>query len=451
MGDFDGAFGDKRRAAALSLLEDRMVAQSTVVVRRLGEDRGGELSLHGVLQSPRVTTAAIFTCQARRTALAAGRRVVVAQDSTEVNFPRHRRKDEQLGPAGRSGKTPGFYLHAAVAIDAEDEALLGPVSGCLWVRGAEAVADRRKRAFEDKRSQRWLEVAQAVSEQLADAVQRIVVGDSESDIYALFARRPANTELLVRACQNRALRDGRLLFAAAADWPVLGVYEVKVAPRGPGDRGRLAKVELRAGRLEVAHPQNGKREGDPASLTLSLVEAREVAAPAGVEPLHWRLLSTLAAEDLAQAKELVRLYRLRWRIEQCFRMLKQDGLDIEQSQVGIRHALFNLTAMAFGAAARIIQLVDARDGSPRPASDVASEAQIAAARRLGPTLEGKTARQSNPYPEGGLDWLSWIIARLGGWHCYYKPPGPKTMRQGWDRFAAIAEGFALAHPTPRDS
>src|SRR6202008_2672781 len=110
-----------------------------------------------------------------------------------------------------------------------------------------------------------------------------------------------------------------LLFAASAAWPVLGVQQVKVAPRGPGDRGRVAEVELRAGLLEVRHPQNGKREGDPASLAVSLVEAREVGAPQGVTPLHWRLLTTLAAGVLACGAGGVALYRVAWRIAVGFR------------------------------------------------------------------------------------------------------------------------------------
>ncbi len=116
-------------------------------------------------------------------------------------------------------------------------------------------------------------------------------------------------------------------------------------------------------------------------------------------------------------------------------MLKSDGLKIEEAQTFDPHRLFNLAALAMGAAVRIIQLVDARDGSNRPAGDVASDAEIAAAAALCPTLEGKTGRQRNPHPKDSLAWLSWIVARLGGWNCYYKPPGPKTMRQGWDRFA----------------
>lgn len=91
-----------------------------------------------------------------------------------------------------------------------------------------------------------------------------------------------------------------------------------------------------------------------------------------------------------------------------------------------------------------------REGSERPATDVASEAQIAAAAALCPTLEGKTDRQRNHHPPGSLAWMARIAARPGGWTCSDKPPGPKTMRDGWQRFAAIAEGFSLAHNPVRN-
>jgi hypothetical protein len=220
MGDFDGAFRDKRRSAVLASLEEAMVAQSSVVVRRLGEDRAGEISAHRALSSPEVTSEGIVVCVARRTAAAvAGRRIVIAQDTTEVNFPGRLRKG--LGPAGRTGATPGFYIHAAIAVDAEDEAVLGLVDALIWTRDGQGVVDRRQRGLEDKEGYRWLAVAELASERLAAARERIVVGDRESDIYALFARRPENVHLVVRSGQNRKLADDRLLFDAALDWPVL--------------------------------------------------------------------------------------------------------------------------------------------------------------------------------------------------------------------------------------
>lgn len=443
MSEFAAAYGDKRRAAAVGRLYGAMVEQSSVVIRKLGVDRGGELSAHRALASDRVTPAETVSCLARSTAAAvAGRRIVAAQDTTEVNFPG--RQPRGLGPAGRQGKTPGFFIHATVAVDADADAVLGLVDAEVWTRDGAPATDRRQRRLAEKESQRWLSAAETAAARLVAAAELIVVGDRESDIYALFSRRPAAAQLLVRAAQNRALADDTALFAAAANWPSLGERTVKVPPRGPGDRGREARVSLRAGAVLLRHPRNTRREGDPDSLRVTLVEAVETAPPSGATPLHWRLLTTLPATCEAEAAEIVRLYRLRWRIEQTFRMLKSDGLRLEAAQTATPHRLLNLAALATGAAVRIIQLVDARDGSKRPATDVASTAQIAAAAALCPTLEGNTERQRNHHAPGSLAWISWIIARLGGWNCYYKPPGPKTMRDGWQRFAAIADGYNLA-------
>ena len=144
----------------------------------------------------------------------------------------------------------------------------------------------------------------------------------------------------------------------------------------------------------------------------------------------------------------MRLYRLRWRIEEVFRALKSDGLKLEDSQVTEAGRLFKLAALGLVAAARILQLVDARDGSTRPATDAIVAADIPATAAIGATLEGNTARQRNPHAEGGLAWLAWIVARLGGWNCSYKPPGPKTMARGLDRLLDRIEGFKLAQGRP---
>ena len=436
---FADAYGDKRRAAAVSRLSDRIVACGSLVVRELGGDRKGELSAHRVLDSPHVTPGETIRCVARRTAAACvGCRVVVAQDTTEINYFGARSRG--LGGAGRNGKIPGFFIHAAVAVDADTEAMLGLVDARIWTRRRKA-KPRRQQPFSAKESARWPCTAQHARERL-DCTSLIVVGDRENDIYEVFARRPANTELIVRAGQDRRLADGGKLFAAPVNWPVLGQQQVTVPPRGPGDKGRIATVSLRAGTVRVCQPLHGRRS-KLGEVELTMVEAIEINPPAQTKPLHWRLLTTLAAGTLEQAAEVVRFYRLRWRIEQTFRMLKIDGLKLDECQTYTAWRLFNLAALALDGAVRIIQLVDARDGSERPASDVASQAEITAAKAIGPTLEGKTARQRNPHPQNSLSWLSWIVARLGGWNCYYKPPGPKTMARGWDKLAIMAQGFTL--------
>ena len=339
-----------------------------------------------------------------------------------------------------------------IAVDADSEAVLGVLGARIWTRDETPTPEHQGRAFEDKESLRWLEGAETAAATLGPiAAQVVMVSDREGDIYPLFARRPADLDFVVRANHDRALvlAEGKgSLFAAPADWDVLGGCLARVAPRGPGDKGRVAKIVLKAGAVTIRRPKSSGHACDPDSLTLGLVEAREIDPPEGVQPLLWRLVTTLPVATLADAVEAVRLYRLRWRIEEVFRALKSDGLKLEDSQVTEAERLFKLAALGLVAAARILQLVDARDGSTRPATDVIAAADIPATAAIGATLEGNTARQRNLHAEGSLAWLAWITARLGGWNCYYKPPGPKTMARGLDRLLDRIEGFKLAQARP---
>jgi hypothetical protein len=444
-----GSFGDVRREQKGMDVFDRVVETNSLVIREIGKDRAGELSVHRFLESRHVTAQEIVATAGRRTAGAcAGRRIVAAQDTTEINFSGRDRGRKGLGPAG-DGKTLGFFCHAMVAIDADEEDLLGLVHAHIWTRSGKPATARRSRVIEDKESIRWLHATAVAGDLLSSAAQLIVVGDREFDIYSQFVRRPPNVELIVRAAQNRKLADSEeCLFGAPLAWREFGTMDVRVAPSRAGDAGRIACVTVKAGAVWIRKPLNGGSPSDLGSVTLTYVEVNEPDPPQGHEPIVWRLLTTLPVvserDEFAAAREIVRLYRLRWRIEQVFRATKSDGLRLDETQVKEAHKLFNLAALALTAAARIIQLVDARDGSSRPATDVADEGVIAAAQAIGPTLEGNTARQKNPYKPRSLAWLSWIIARLGGWNCYYKPPGPKTMRKGWDKLAAMAVGYAVA-------
>ena len=438
------AFGDIRVAHRADWLIERIAALGTVVLRRIGETRAGEMAIHRFLSSPYVSAQNIVATLSARTAEQCRRRRILAvQDTSEINFAGRDKKRRGFGPAG-NGKTPGFFIHPVIAIDIETEALIGLVDAAIWARPAGERRARRSRSFEEKESARWLAGCAATAERLSEATAVTMVADRESDIYPLFASRPAGLDLIVRAAQDRALADDRRLFDVLAQAPVLVTDTVEVAPRGPGDKGRLAKVELRAATVTIARPRNGRREKLPETLTLTALEAREVAPPPDKTPLLWRLLTTHPVTSAEDAQEIVALYRLRWRIEQLFRALKSDGLALQDSQVIDAERLFNLTVIGLAAAIRTNQLVDARHGSPRPASDVVDDAFATALERLSRKLEGNTARQKNPHPPGSLAFVAWIAARLGGWNCYYKPPGPKTMRIGWNQLAATLAGYALA-------
>lgn len=437
-------FGDIRVAQRADWLIDRIASQGTLVLRRVGETRAGEMAAHGFLSSPHVSVEAIVTTAADRTAQAcAGRHVLAVQDTSEINFSGRAGKRRGFGPAG-DGETPGFFLHPVIAVDVESEAVLGLVDAQIWTRGEGRAKARRERAFEAKESARWQRGCEAAGEVLKEAAAVTMVADRESDIYPLFARRPAGLHLIVRAAHDRAIAEGGRVFDALAEEEILGVVDVRAAPRRPGQKERIAKVALRAGTVRLKRPRNNRLDELPEEVALGLVEAREIDPPQGEAALHWRLYTTHAVTSFEEASAVVQLYRLRWRIEQTFRGLKSDGLKLDDSQLIESKRLFNLAALGLIAAVRIIQLVDARDGSPRPMNDVIDDSFAPALARISKKLEGKTERQKNPHPEGSLAFVAWITARLGGWNCYYKPPGPKTMKTGWDRLAPMLEGYALA-------
>ena len=251
---------------------------------------------------------------------------------------------------------------------------------------------RHKRSLEDKESVRWVDAAQSAAQRFADAASVVVVGDRENDIYQAFARKPGNVDLITRARGDRKLVGGGLLFETADGFPTALEIDVATAPRqprAPGLRDRTARVAVWFGKATIAKPKTGRAGGDAEACEINVVVAREMDAPPGTKPLMWRLLTTLPVETAKDALEIIRLYRLRWRIEEVFRVLKRDGLALEETQVESARRLFNLAALAVVAAARILQLTDARDAGARPATDVIDESAIKAAAAIGAALKEK--------------------------------------------------------------
>jgi hypothetical protein len=273
------------------------------------------------------------------------------------------------------------------------------------------------------------------------ARQITVVADRESDIFEAFARRPAEVDLLVRAAQDRSLEDGGRLFAQAdALAPV--ARATPELPAKPGRRARQATMAVRYMSVDLAKPQNGKLAHAPPSVSLNLVDLREVDAPAGEAAVHWRLLTTHPVRNGAEALAVAALYRRRWAIEQLFRTVKTQGFDIEGVRVEDEPAFRNLAMAAMIAAVTVQQLVHARDGKLglngdlRPMTDAFEPQDDALLAAYCAKLEGRTARQKNPHPRGSLAYGSWVCARLGGWTGYYGKPGPIVMLNGWQQFQA---------------
>lgn len=448
--------GDARRDARGSLLLARMIDAQSARVHALAHSRTEEVGFSRWLGNEHFGPAELRAGLRARTIerCRGAAHVLVLQDTSEINCQAHAGRVRGLGPVG-NGRDCGLFVHALLAVAADGTRGFGALDVLPYVR-TPRTDDYRRQPIEAKESYRWIEGLAIARELTATAALVTSVGDREKDIYELFARRPADEpcHVLVRACRNRRLADGRRLFEAMADLPAGFGYRIAVPPRRPGPPARVANLLVRWGALRLCRPQRSRSTVE--ALTLSAVEVVEEAAPdappvPACQRIHWRLLTSHAIGDAAMAARVIDWYRRRWHVEQLFRLLKVQGLDLEASRAETAAGLGKLAVMSTHAAARIQQLILARDGeTPVPAGELFDPVERAVLAAVQPQYEGRTEKQKNPHPPDTLAWAAWIIARLGGWKGYRHsegPPGPLIMRRGYQRFLALVEGYRLAaHP-----
>ncbi|MBK3661610.1 IS4 family transposase [Bradyrhizobium diazoefficiens] len=390
----------------------------------------------------------VIRARARLREIAAGRHVLAIQDTSEINYEAKRGRKRDLGRVG-NGRDVGLFVHPVLTVDAETGHCLGLADVQVWRRFKTKAADYRKQPIEEKESYRWVKGPRRAKWGLTKASMITVIDDREGDIYEKWARLPdRRTHLLSRACRDRATTGDRALFATMAALPEQHRLAIDLPARAGKRQARQAQLAVRFGTVVVCRPASCSDPHAPRQIELSAVEVREIDPPSGEEPVLWRLLTTHDVETVEQAVTVIGWYRQRWHVEQLFRTVKRQGLDLEASVLAEGAALEKLAVIALIAACQTMQLVLARASldDSQPASHVFDDREMQVLSALQERLRGRTAKQQNPHIPSSLAWAGWTIARLGGWTGYEsdKSNGPITMRDGLERFRAIAQGFFLA-------
>lgn len=423
-----------------------MVAGKDVCLRRLSKgDRALEVRFNRFLGNAKVTAERIIGSWGESTVAAvAGRHVLAIQDTSEIHFNTAPQRRRGLGEIGK-GNNHGVLLHPMLAVDADNGNCLGLLSGKIWTRKGRRTVSHDLRDLSDKESQRWIETALASKPLLAGAAMVTFIGDRENDIFAFYISvTDEQCHALVRNMHDRKLANGTGLYAAIECIPVQDRRPIRLPARAQRPE-RPALLELRFGTVALARPQTKFLRHLPKSLSLTVIDVREINPPADVEPLHWRLLTTHRLANAQDAWQIVEWYKQRWIIEQFFRVLKTQGFRLEDSQIGTADRLLKLVAIAAKAAIITVQLLQARDGGQQPAHIAFNASEVAALTALNQQIEARSKRLRNPHPPDGLPWAAWIIGRLGGWDGYQssKPPGPITFKSGLEYFYAVAAGWSL--------
>jgi hypothetical protein len=409
----------------------------------------------GVL-SQSVGRATALRCQAEP-------QVLRLQDTTEIR-PTAPARGVDLGPLANA-EARGLWLHTTLA--ATPAGLpLGLVHQEIWTRDAATRGQATQRAAtptEGKERARWVRGLQVAQHRLGPAVAHVTVADREADIFELSAlAEHGGGDFVLRATQNRVIGEpAHRLAEAATTAPVLGRQTVEVM-RHAGRPGRTAQVTIRATTVTLQppayqsyaaarrrwwadHPEvTPLLERPLVPLTVQVVEVREETPPANTTALHWRLLSSLPAGNLAEATHVVALYRVRWLVER-FHFVLKSGCRVERLQLAtadrLERAVLTYSLVAWG----ILRLtLLARSQPQAPCTAVVPPAAWQA-------LHVFTER-TPILPAAPPDLATFLAAvgRLGGHLGRTRdgPPGPKTLWNGWRRLMDLTELWLIEHGDP---
>jgi hypothetical protein len=446
--DLDDARLDLRFALVLSALGRR----PNLSIPAACGGRAEMMAAYRFFDNLKVTFPKVLRPHADRTRqrLAGQPVALLVQDTTEADLTR---PDSVVQDAGElDGARRGVLVHVLHAFTPEGTPLgtvwaeiLNRTAGVSHAPKAQKEHDKKHTPIEDKESLRWLtglQKAREVAEELP-GVSCVCVADSEADVYELFAEPRGPLQVLIRACQDRAVQPdtGEHLRARVLAEPVL--YTVALAIRGrqaktgaetrgrrQNRQSRQATVEVRAATVTLRPPWRCDRVLP--EVTVNVVLVREPNPPAGAPPVEWLLLTTLPIATPEQVRTVVEYYCLRWCIELLFRTLK-SGCRVEERR--FEHIDRVLPCLALFLIVAWRTLAVCRLSRECPDLDCQAVFEPSEWRAVWAAVH----KQKPPKKPPGLAALVHLIARLGGYVERPKSePGPQTVWIGLQRMYDLA-------------
>ena len=374
--------------------------------------------------------------------------VLVAQDTTTLNYSAHPHT-QGLGPIGtQSEKVRGLMVHDTLAFTAQGVPL-GLLNLQCWAR--EGIGSRHVRhrlPIEDKESFKWIESYAAVSAVQARVrkTRMVVMADREAGIHEVFAAQaatPRGAHLLIRAERSRNRQvvgeddTHALLWDTLAQQAPVGQREILIPP-SEKRAARQASLEVRSAPVVLKPP---KRTPHLAPVAVWAVLAQEVNPPRETEGLEWMLLTSVAVSHKEDAFERLNWYARRWGIEVYHRILK-SGCRVEARQLEQAHRLLNCLAIDLVVAWRIYHLTTLGEQTPQvPCTIYFTDPEWKALCTF--VSRTKTPPRLPPSLNEAVRLLGQLgghLGRNGDGH-----PGTEVLWRGMTRLADIGLAYEIYH------
>lgn len=338
-----------------------------------------------------------------------------------------------------SADSCGYLAHVCLGVAADGSRRpLGVLGMIPVVRPAAGASPASPGIVYKNESQRWIDLANQVSELNHDRVRLIHIMDSEGDSFDLMSAIVfPGDDFVIRLHQDRRVLDGNVvdkLSAMLTGAAIRLVRTVRLSRRRRQEKGvatkrntpreeREATLELRTTTVTLLRPQSAASR-DP-YLTVNIVHVVEVDVPAGEEPVEWLLATTLPIDDAKDVEFIVDSYRARWVIEEWFKALK-TGCAYEDRQLESLDSLLMAFAMLAPIATRLLELRSLGRTKPDlPAETVLTATEIFLLRKAHKVI-GRLIPKNPTMAEA-----MYAVARLGGFLPSNKVAGWQVLGRGF--------------------
>ena len=320
--------GDKRLTDRFVSVMESFNLRPDGCINRIFKDEGAaRKASYRFFENSRVSTNKILDCHTEMTSerMKEHKVVLSLHDSSFFSY-NTKPSIEGLGNIGGSigdEETKGFIGHFALGLS-EEGLPLGLQAVKCW--------SRAKETDWNKESERWVELLEDAEKTYSEKTQMIFIADREADQFQiLFDAHHRGHKFVIRSKHDRLI-EGQDYYLSWHMEKQRKLFDIDIPlPR----LKTTVAASMKFGRVVIndTDKMTNKKLSGVRDVELGVIEVKETKAREGEKPLKWTLFTNLPLVTREDALKVVKYYRMRWQIENFFKVLKDGCCHVEHASL----------------------------------------------------------------------------------------------------------------------
>lgn len=322
--------GDKRLVERFKSVMGSFHLSPEGCINQIFKDEGSaRKAAYRMFANKKVTSQKVLDCHVQMTSERMSEHQVVLSLHDSSFFSYNTKPSiEGLGNIGGKSSnedTKGFIGHYALAVT-EKGLPLGLQAVKTWSRAYELEWE--------KESERWVELMEEAEKTYSDNSQMVFVADREADQFqVLYDTLNRGHQFVIRSKHDRMIQ-GEDMYLSWHMEKSRKTFDVEI--NLPKEKIKVAAVmkfgEVTINDTEQKTNRHKKVEG-VRDVTVGVIEVKERVKRKGGQQLKWVLYTNIPLKTKEDALKVVNYYRMRWQIENYFKVLKDGCCHVEHANL----------------------------------------------------------------------------------------------------------------------